>query len=102
MLYIFKHGSSVLFVVASAVRLPLVDALNSWKWIAGPAQEAYRQEDTFALIILIVAIVVYYSEEEENPLKSAAESRQASMVRDSLSRDLADADAELALALDKE
>lgn len=86
MLYIFKHGSSVLFVVASAVRLPLVDALNSWKWLAGPAQEAYHKEDTFALIILIVAIVVYYSEPEENPLKSAAESRRNSVARNSVAK----------------
>ena len=42
-------------------------ALNSWEWIAGPAQEAYHKEDTFALIILVIAIVVYYSEPEETP-----------------------------------
>ena len=84
MLYIFKHGSSVMFVVASAVRLPLVTALNSWKWIAGPAQGSYAKEDTFALIILIVAIVVYNSEKEENPLSLEAQavSRKNTLVQD--------------------
>ena len=35
MLYVFKHGSSVLFVIANAVRLPLVDVLLMSSFIAG-------------------------------------------------------------------
>lgn len=41
MLYVFKRGSSVLFVIASAVRLPLVDLLLLSTFIAGRAQERF-------------------------------------------------------------
>ena len=70
MLYVFKKGSSVLFVVANAVRLPLVSALNSWGWISGPAVDEFTRYDTLALLILVIAIVVYYSVEEEQSEES--------------------------------
>ena len=41
MLYVFKRGSSVLFVIASAVRLPLVDLLLLSTFIAGRAHERF-------------------------------------------------------------
>lgn len=61
-LYVFKKGSSVLFVVANAVRLPLVDALNSVKFVSGVARETIGKYDYFALFALVMAIFVYYSE----------------------------------------
>lgn len=65
MLYVFKRGSSVLFVVASAVRLPLVDLLLMSGFIAGRAKEQFSLYDGFSLFALVLAIVTYYSEKEE-------------------------------------
>lgn len=64
MLYIFKGGSSVLFVVSSAVCLPLADLLYNIPLIAGSAYEAFTIYDGFALFVLVMAILTYYSEKE--------------------------------------
>lgn len=64
MLYIFKGGSSVLFVVSSAVCLPLADVLYNIPLIAGSAYEAFTIYDGFALFVLVMAILTYYSEKE--------------------------------------
>eukprot|EP00753_Platysulcus_tardus_P006151 PLAT14002.1.p1 GENE.PLAT14002.1~~PLAT14002.1.p1 ORF type:complete len:498 (-),score=172.61 PLAT14002.1:160-1521(-) len=63
-LYIFREGSSVLFVIANAVRLPLVDALNAVPFVSGAAQESFGRYDALALFALIVAIAVYYTEDD--------------------------------------
>lgn len=77
-LYVFKRGSSVLFVVANAARLPLVDALNSWGFVSGQADEAFGKYDALALFVLVMALVIYYSEAED--------------TRVSVDRDTGDAD----------
>ena len=64
MLYIFKSGSSVLFVISSAVALPLSDFLYISSFIAGSAAEPFTLYDGFALFILVLAMYVYYSEPE--------------------------------------
>ena len=64
MLFIFKRGSSVLFVVASAVGLPLSDLLYAWPMVAGAAYVPFTIYDGFALVVLVVAILTYYSEKE--------------------------------------
>lgn len=65
MLYIFKKGSSVLFTIASALRLPLVDVLLLSKFIAGGAAvNALTVFDGYALFILVIGILVYYSQKE--------------------------------------
>lgn len=65
MLVVFKSGSSVLFVIASAVRLPLVDLMLLSSFIAGNATETFTLYDGFALFALVMAISVYYSEPEQ-------------------------------------
>lgn len=64
MLYVFKTGSSVLFVIASACRLPLVDLFCMSRALAGRAQQQFTVYDGFALFILVLAIYIYYSEPE--------------------------------------
>ena len=64
MLYVFKHGSSVLFVIANAVRLPLVDVLLMSGFIAGKSASSFTEYDGYALVALVLAIVVYYAEKE--------------------------------------
>ena len=64
MLFIFRQGSSVLFVVAATVRLPLVDLLLMWRFVSGPAYSKFTLFDGFALFALIVGIVTYQSEPE--------------------------------------
>jgi hypothetical protein len=54
---VFKKGSSVLFVVASAVGLPLVDILYMWPLLAGQAYEVFTVYDGFALFVLVMAIL---------------------------------------------
>lgn len=80
-LYVFQHGSSVLFVVANAVRLPLVDALNSVRFVSGQATEAFGKYDAFALIPLVLAIFVYYSEPEMDDIKKRELERAAAVAR---------------------
>lgn len=72
-LYIFKHGSSVLFVVANAVRLPLVDALNSWKFVSGQAAQDFGKYDALSLGLLVLSLVIYYSEAEDVRTKAKDE-----------------------------
>jgi len=60
MLYVFKEGSSVLATVASAVRLPIVDILLLWKFLAGPAVvKKLSGWDLGALALLVLGVVVY-------------------------------------------
>lgn len=66
MLYIFKEGSSVLFVVSSAVCLPLTDLLYMIPALAGPeAQQSFTIYDGFALFVLVMGLLVYHSEKED-------------------------------------
>jgi drug/metabolite transporter (DMT)-like permease len=67
MLIVFKKGSSVLAVISSTVRLPLVDLLLLWRFLAGPATiAAFTQWDAYALVLIIVGIVAYKLKEEES------------------------------------
>ncbi|DBA04008.1 TPA: hypothetical protein N0F65_009355 [Lagenidium giganteum] len=66
MLYIFKEGSSVLFVVSSAVCLPLTDLLYMIPMLTGTmAGQKFTIYDGFALFVLVVGLLVYHSEKEE-------------------------------------
>lgn len=66
MLYIFKEGSSVLFVVSSAVGLPLTDLLYMLPFLTGKfAGQAFTIYDGFALFVLVMGLLVYHSEKEE-------------------------------------
>jgi hypothetical protein len=67
MLYTFKAGSSVLFVVASAARLPLVDILLMFRLLAGPAQATFTVYDGFTLVALVLAITTYNLSPEIKP-----------------------------------
>ncbi|KAF0695387.1 Aste57867_13821 [Aphanomyces stellatus] len=65
MLYIFKEGSSVLFVVSSAVCLPLTDILYMMPFITGAkASQTFTIYDGFALFVLMIGLLVYHSEKE--------------------------------------
>ncbi|OQR92824.1 Drug/Metabolite Transporter (DMT) Superfamily, partial [Thraustotheca clavata] len=94
MLYIFKEGSSVLFVVSSAICLPLTDILYMVPFLAGPqATQAFTIYDGFALFILIIGMVIYHSEKEirvntedgeplaKSPMFSSPSIRQAQLMR---------------------
>ncbi|OQR98790.1 Drug/Metabolite Transporter (DMT) Superfamily [Achlya hypogyna] len=66
MLYVFKEGSSVLFVVSSAICLPLTDVLYMLPLITGPkATQSFTLYDAFALFVLVIGILVYHSEKEQ-------------------------------------
>lgn len=66
MLYIFKEGSSVLFVVSSAVCLPLTDLLYMVPLLTGKnASQAFTIYDGFALFVLVMGLLVYHSEKEQ-------------------------------------
>jgi hypothetical protein len=66
MLYIFKEGSSVLFVISSAVCLPLTDLLYLIPFLTGKfAGQKFTIYDGFALFVLIMGMLVYHSEKEE-------------------------------------
>ncbi|TMW56559.1 hypothetical protein Poli38472_006569 [Pythium oligandrum] len=66
MLYIFKEGSSVLFVVSSAICLPLTDLLYMVPFLTGSsAAQSFTIYDGFALFVLIIGMLVYHSEKEE-------------------------------------
>ncbi|OQS06890.1 Drug/Metabolite Transporter (DMT) Superfamily [Thraustotheca clavata] len=65
MLYIFKEGSSVLFVVSSAVCLPMTDILYMFPFISGAkAHQSFTIYDGFALFVLVIGLLVYHSEKE--------------------------------------
>ncbi|CAH0475864.1 unnamed protein product [Peronospora belbahrii] len=77
MLYIFKEGSSVLFVVSSAVGLPLTDLLYMLPFLTGKfAGQAFTIYDGFALFVLVMGLLVYHSEKEER--KSGTDSVEKS------------------------
>eukprot|EP00475_Leptophrys_vorax_P012737 TRINITY_DN1910_c0_g1_i1.p1 TRINITY_DN1910_c0_g1~~TRINITY_DN1910_c0_g1_i1.p1 ORF type:complete len:484 (-),score=115.03 TRINITY_DN1910_c0_g1_i1:76-1527(-) len=60
MLVVFKKGSSVLAVISSTARLPLVDILLLWGFLAGAAKiQSITIYDILALIIIISGIVTY-------------------------------------------
>ncbi|KAF0695381.1 Aste57867_13815 [Aphanomyces stellatus] len=94
MLYVFKEGSSVMFVVSSAVCLPLTDVLYMVPFLAGPkASQTFTIYDGFALFVLIMGMMVYHSEKEErvdnkahkslekSPMFSSPSMRQAQLMR---------------------
>ncbi|ETW03091.1 hypothetical protein H310_05517 [Aphanomyces invadans] len=65
MLYIFKEGSSVLFVVSSAVCLPVTDILYMFPFLTGKqASQTFTIYDGFALFVLVIGLLVYHSEKE--------------------------------------
>jgi hypothetical protein len=74
MLSVMQEGSSALYVVSSALRLPLVDILLLWGWLAGSAAAPFTVFDGFALVGLLLAIYLYnadpeiHSEEEPRTL----------------------------------
>ncbi|RQM14597.1 hypothetical protein DD237_004417 [Peronospora effusa] len=77
MLYIFKEGSSVLFVVSSAVGLPLTDLLYMLPFLTGKfAGQAFTIYDGFALFVLVMGLLVYHSEKEQR--KSGTQSVEKS------------------------
>ncbi|KAF0695376.1 Aste57867_13810 [Aphanomyces stellatus] len=66
MMYIFREGSSVMFVISSAVCLPLTDILYMIPALAGPlAKQKFTIFDGFALFIILLGMFVYHSEKEE-------------------------------------
>ncbi len=66
MLYILKQGSSVLFVVSSAVCLSSTDVLYMKPFLAGPkAAQTFTIYDGFALFVLVRGMLIYHSENEE-------------------------------------
>lgn len=66
-LYILKEGSSVLFVVSSAVGLPLTDLLYMLPILTGTAAgQKFTIYDGFALFVLVMGLLVYHSEKEEH------------------------------------
>jgi hypothetical protein len=66
-LYILKEGSSVLFVVSSAVGLPLTDLLYMLPILTGvSAGQKFTIYDGFALFVLVMGLLVYHSEKEEH------------------------------------
>lgn len=83
MLYIFKAGSSVLFVVASAARLPLVDILLMFGFLAGPAKASFTVFDGFALMALILAITTYNLQPEIKPDTASVAALVSSGARNS-------------------
>jgi hypothetical protein len=64
-LYVFKSGSSVLFVISSAVALPLSDFLYMSSFIGGQATQTFTIYDGFALFVLVFSLFIYYSEKED-------------------------------------
>jgi hypothetical protein len=79
MLYIFKEGSSVLFVVSSAVCLPLTDLLYMVPVLTGKfAGQSFTIYDGFALFVLVMGMLVYHSEKEERLVESGARSVEKS------------------------
>ncbi|CCI50230.1 unnamed protein product [Albugo candida] len=77
MLYIFKEGSSVLFVVSSAVCLPLTDLLYMYPMLTGPsAGQKFTIHDGFALFALVMGVLIYHSEKVGRP--AGAQSLQKS------------------------
>lgn len=64
MLRIFKVGSSVLFVVANAVRLPVVSIFLTFKFLAASATQSFTCYDGFALVMLLIGTYVYNSQKE--------------------------------------
>lgn len=72
MLYIFKEGSSVLFVVSSAICLPLTDVLYMVAMLAGPsAQQKFTIFDGFSLFVLVMGLLVYHSEKEQRQVSGS-------------------------------
>ena len=65
MLYTFKSGSSVLFVISSAIALPLSDILYTFPAIAGSAVLPFTVYDGVALLVLVLSMSIYYSKKEE-------------------------------------
>ncbi|KAF0695375.1 Aste57867_13809 [Aphanomyces stellatus] len=65
MMYIIREGSSVVYVVSSAVCLPLTGILYMIPALAGPlAMQKFTVFDGFALFIILLGMVSYYSEKE--------------------------------------
>ncbi|RQM30095.1 hypothetical protein B5M09_013426 [Aphanomyces astaci] len=90
MMYVFKEGSSVLFVVSSAVCLPLTDMMYMVPFLAGPkASQTFTIYDGFALFVLIMGMLVYHSEKEErgdaatqkSPMFLSPSMRKAQLMR---------------------
>ncbi|KAF0695388.1 Aste57867_13822 [Aphanomyces stellatus] len=66
MLYVFKEGSSVLFVVSSAVCLPLTDILYMFPMLTGAkASQTFTLHDGFAIFVLVMGMLVYHAEKEQ-------------------------------------
>lgn len=68
MLVVFKNGSSSFAMIASAIRLPLVDVLLLWPAIAGEARDSIPTWSWVALVFLIAGLVVYRLNPEKSRL----------------------------------
>ena len=80
-LRVIKRGTSTLMVVASAVRLPLVDIMLTLRFLAGPAQAAFTAYDGMALLGLMVALYVYNLHPEDRRGESEAAAKATSSLR---------------------
>eukprot|EP00127_Corallochytrium_limacisporum_P003974 Clim_evm23s156 gene=Clim_evmTU23s156 len=58
-LYVFKHGSATLAVIASALRVALSDFLFEWAFLAGPATHQLSTADYVSLAVLLVGLIMY-------------------------------------------
>ncbi|RHY46995.1 hypothetical protein DYB38_008118 [Aphanomyces astaci] len=60
------EGSSVLFVVSSAICLPLTDVLYMFPLLTGAkAAQAFTLHDGFAIFVLVMGMLVYHAEKEQ-------------------------------------
>lgn len=61
MLYVFKEGSSLLAVIASALRLPIVDGLLLIPFISGKAQQSSLSLFDWSSLFLLIAGMISYN-----------------------------------------
>ena len=59
LLLTFKHVTSTLAVVASALRVALSAFAFSIPWLAGPALQPINADDIVALFILLLGLAIY-------------------------------------------
>ncbi|KAH9104213.1 hypothetical protein LEN26_015090 [Aphanomyces euteiches] len=87
MMYVFREGSSVIYVVTSAVCLPLTDVLYMIPALAGPlATQKFTIFDGFALFVIVLGMVVYQFEKEERDIGKEHEVKTPVFVSPSFRR----------------
>ncbi|CAK4417195.1 unnamed protein product [Aphanomyces euteiches] len=86
-MYVFREGSSVIYVATSAVCLPLTDVLYMIPALAGPlATQKFTIFDGFALFVIVLGMVVYQSEKEERDIGKEHEVKTPVFVSPSFRR----------------